>query len=86
MFRHFSQRTAIFDRHDLPKLRKIGSPVGEDLLRACRIGIARVLFDELMEAFCEDRPIEAAETLPDYRTLPSDVLLTRILQGGIVGL
>jgi electron transport complex protein RnfC len=33
-----------------------------------------------------DRAIEAAETLPDYKLLSPEVLLTKILQGGIVGL
>jgi electron transport complex protein RnfC len=34
----------------------------------------------------EDRPADAAETFPSFDSLPPDVLLTRILQGGIVGL
>lgn len=40
----------------------------------------------VIECDGEDRAIEAAETLPAYDTLPPDFLLTRILQGGIVGL
>ncbi len=40
----------------------------------------------VIECDGEDRAIEAAEMLPRYDTLAPDVLLARILQGGIVGL
>ncbi len=40
----------------------------------------------VIECDGEDRAIEPAETTPDYRELSPDALLTRILQGGIVGL
>ena len=40
----------------------------------------------VIECDGEDRAIEAAEILPAYDTLPADVLLTKVLQGGIVGL
>jgi electron transport complex protein RnfC len=40
----------------------------------------------VIECDGEDRSIEAAETMPAYDSLEPDVLLTKILQGGIVGL
>jgi len=40
----------------------------------------------VIECDGEDRAIERADTPPPYDTLPPDVLLTMILQGGIVGL
>lgn len=40
----------------------------------------------VIECDGDDRPVEAAEVLPAYDRLPPDVLLTKILQGGIVGL
>ncbi len=40
----------------------------------------------VIECDGDDRAVEAAETLPPYETLAPDVLLSRILQGGIVGL
>jgi len=40
----------------------------------------------VIECDGEDRPVESAEAQPDFQSLPPDVLLTRILQGGIVGL
>lgn len=40
----------------------------------------------VIECDGEDRPVEAAEVLPAYDALPPDVLLAKILQGGIVGL
>ena len=40
----------------------------------------------VIECDGEDRAIEAAETMPAYDSLEPDVLLTKILQGGIVGL
>ena len=40
----------------------------------------------VIECDGEDRSIEAAEELPPYDSLPPDFVLTRILQGGIVGL
>ena len=40
----------------------------------------------VLESDDEDRGIEAADALPDFRTLPPDTLLAKILQGGIVGL
>ena len=40
----------------------------------------------VIECDGEDRPVEAAEAMPAFEALESDVLLSRILQGGIVGL
>lgn len=40
----------------------------------------------VIECDGEDRAVEVAEHVPAYDALPSDVLLTEILQGGIVGL
>ena len=40
----------------------------------------------VIECDGDDRAIEPSETLPAFDTLPPDVLLARILQGGIVGL
>ena len=40
----------------------------------------------VIESDGEDRGTEAADVLPEFRALPADALLTRILQGGIVGL
>jgi len=40
----------------------------------------------VIECDGKDHAIETAESLPSYDILPADVLLTKILQGGIVGL
>ncbi|MDH3336537.1 MAG: electron transport complex subunit RsxC [Gammaproteobacteria bacterium] len=40
----------------------------------------------VIECDGEDRAVEVAEILPAFETLPADFLLSRILQGGIVGL
>ncbi|MEM7431413.1 MAG: electron transport complex subunit RsxC [Pseudomonadota bacterium] len=40
----------------------------------------------VIECDGEDRAIEPAETLPPFDQLPANVLLSRILQGGLVGL
>ena len=40
----------------------------------------------VIECDGDDRAVEAAEELPPYDTLPPDLLLTKILHGGIVGL
>jgi len=40
----------------------------------------------VIESDGEDRAIGPAESPPDYKALPADVLLTKILHGGIVGL
>jgi electron transport complex protein RnfC len=40
----------------------------------------------VIECDGEDRSIENVETLPDFASLPPEAVLTKILQGGIVGL
>lgn len=40
----------------------------------------------IIESDGEDRPIERAESAPDFTSLPPDALLSQILHGGIVGL
>ena len=40
----------------------------------------------VIECDGKDQAITASEALPDFNALPADALLTRILQGGIVGL
>ena len=45
---HLVERAAILDRHHLAELRQILAPAREDLTRARRAGVARMVGDELM--------------------------------------
>ena len=45
------ERAAVFHRHNLDELGQISVPVGDDLARSRRCGVAGVILDQLVQPF-----------------------------------